>query len=154
MTLPHEDQAADPQRDIVSARSFDAPRERVFEAFCDPSLLARWWGPKGFTNTIHELDVRRGGNWRSVLHAPDGRDFANQSVFVEVVRPERIVFRHLSDDHPYELTIVLEKEDGGTRMTWRMRHETAEACARVRPFVVPANEENFDRLAQVLAGIQ
>lgn len=153
MTLPHADRDADPRRDIVSARFFDAPRERVFEAFCDPSLVARWWGPKGFANTIHELDVRPGGNWRSVLHAPDGRDFANHSVFVEVVRPERIVFRHISDEHPYEMTIALEERDGGTRMTWRMRHETPEACARVKPFVVPANEENFDRLGEVLAGM-
>jgi len=153
MTLPRADRDADPQRDIVSVRFFDAPRERVFEAFRDPSLLARWWGPKGFANTIHELDVRPGGNWRSVLHAPDGRDFANHSAFIEVVRPERIVFRHVSDEHPYEMTIALEERDGGTRMTWRMRHETAEACARVRPFVLPANEENFDRLAEVLAGM-
>ena len=83
MALSQADRDADPQRDIVSARFFDAPREQVFEAFCDPSLLARWWGPKGFTNTIYELDVRRGGHWRSVLHAPDGRDFANHSVFVQ-----------------------------------------------------------------------
>ena len=154
MTLLHADRDADPELDIVSTRFFEAPRERVFEAFCDPSLLARWWGPKGFTNTIHELDVRRGGHWRSVLHAPDGRDFANHGVFVEVLRPERIVFRHLSDVHPYELTIALEERDGGTRMTWRMRHETAKVCASVRPFVVPGNEENFDRLTQLLAGMQ
>jgi uncharacterized protein YndB with AHSA1/START domain len=151
MTQPDEGHGIDPRRDIVSTRSFDAPRERVFEAFCDPLLLARWWGPKGFTNTIHELDVRHGGHWRSVLHAPDGRDFANHSVFVEVVKPERIVFRHVSDEHPYEMMIALEEWDGGSRMTWQMQHETAEACARVRAFVVPANEENFDRLAEVLA---
>ena len=94
MPLRHEGRDADPQRDIVSGRFFAASRERVFEALCDPLLLARWWGPKGFANTIHELDVRPGGNWRSVLHAPDGRDFANHSVFVEVVRPERIVPVH------------------------------------------------------------
>jgi uncharacterized protein YndB with AHSA1/START domain len=154
MPLPRAERAADPAREIVSARLLDAPRARVFEAFCDPALLARWWGPKGFANTIHELEVRAGGHWRSVLHAPDGTDFANHSVFLEVVRPERIVFRHVSDAHPYELTITLEERDGGTRMTWQMRHETAEACARVRPFVVPANEENFDRLAAVLAGMR
>ncbi|HYD42160.1 MAG TPA: SRPBCC family protein [Anaeromyxobacter sp.] len=152
MTFPHPERDADPERDIVSARFLDAPRERVFEAFCDPAVLARWWGPKGFANTIHELDVRAGGHWRSILHAPDGRDFANHSVFVEVVRPERLVFRHVSVEHPYELTITLDERDGGSLMTWRMRHEIAEACARVRRFVVPANEENFDRLAAVLAG--
>jgi uncharacterized protein YndB with AHSA1/START domain len=143
---------SDPTRDLVSARSFAAPRARVFEAFTDPRLLARWWGPRGFTNTIHALDVRPGGEWRSVLHGPDGRDFPNHAVFVEVAPPERLVFRHVSEVHPYQLTVVLEEEGAGTRMTWTMHHETAEACARVRPFVLQGNEENFDRLAEVLAG--
>lgn len=142
----------DPALDIVSARWLAAPRARVFEAFRDARLLARWWGPKDFSNTIEELEVRPGGVWRSVLHAPDGTTFPNLGRFVEVEPPARLVFRHLSDVHPYELTVTLEDEAGGTRMTWTMRHETAETCARVRPFVVPGNEENFDRLAELLAG--
>lgn len=138
-------------RDIVSTRWLDAPRERVFEAFADPARLARWWGPKGFTNTIHEFDLRPGGVWRSVLHAPDGTDHPNESVFVEVVVPRRVVLRHVSG-HRFELTIALDEEGRGTRVTWRMHHETAEECARVRPFVVDGNEQNFDRLAAELAG--
>jgi uncharacterized protein YndB with AHSA1/START domain len=85
------------------------------------------------------------------MHGPDGADYPNESVFVDVVEPERIVFRHVSVEHPYELTISLEEQGGATRVTWRMRHETASECARVRPFVLEGNEQNFDRLAAELA---
>jgi uncharacterized protein YndB with AHSA1/START domain len=149
MTTPF---AIDPLRDLVCARWLEAPRGTVFDACCAPSLLARWWGPRGFTSTIHQLDVRPGGDWRITLHAPDGRAFALHYLVVEVVAPERLVLRHLSDAHPYELTITLEERGAGTQVTWRMRHESAELCARVRPVVAPANEENLDRLAEVLDG--
>jgi uncharacterized protein YndB with AHSA1/START domain len=152
MSFRKDDRDVDlPGREIISARTFDAPRERVFEAFSDPSRLARWWGPHGFTSTVHELDLRRGGAWRFTMHGPDGADYPSDSVFVEVVKPERIVFRHLSADHPYEMTISLDEQGGGTRVTWRMRHATASECARVRPFVAEGNEQNFDRLAAELA---
>jgi uncharacterized protein YndB with AHSA1/START domain len=152
MTSDDGDRGGDlSDREIVSSRTFDAPRERVFEAFGDPSRLARWWGPHGFTNVIHDFDLKPGGTWRSTMRGPDGADHPNESVFVEVVKPERIVFRHLSADHPYEMVISLEEQGGGTRVTWRMRHATANECARVRPYVAEANEQNFDRLAAELA---
>jgi uncharacterized protein YndB with AHSA1/START domain len=137
-------------REIVSARSFAAPRERVFDAFSDPARLARWWGPEGFTSTFHEFDFRPGGRWRFLMRGPDGAEYPNESVFVEVARPERIVLRHLGE-HRYELEITLEDVGGRTRAGWRMRHETAAECAKVKPFVVAANEQNFDRLAAELA---
>ena len=62
----------------------------MFDAFADPNRLTRWWGPKGFTSTFHEFDLRPGGVWRFVLHGPNGADYQNESVFVEVVKPERI----------------------------------------------------------------
>lgn len=137
-------------REIVSTRTFAVPRERVFEAFHDPVRLARWWGPRGFRNTFEVFDPRPGGAWRSVLHGPDGVDYPNESVFLAVEAPARIVLRHVSGDHPFELTITLDEEGGGTRVTWRMRHDTAEHCAKVRSIVTRANEENFDRLAAEL----
>ncbi len=95
------EQKADPAgalnaREIVSTRILDAPRERVFKAFADPDHLMHWWGPKGFSNTFHEFDFRPGGTWRFVMHGPDGIDYQNKSVFVEIVMPERIVFAHVS----------------------------------------------------------
>jgi uncharacterized protein YndB with AHSA1/START domain len=138
-------------RDVVSSRTFAAPRERVFAAFVEPARLTRWWGPDGFTNDLHAFDPRPGGIWRSTMRAPDGAAYPSESVFVEVVPPERIVFRHLSAEHPFEMTITLDDRGDGTLVTWRMRHATAEECDRVRPFVVAGNEQNFDRLARELA---
>lgn len=60
-------------REVVNSRMFNAPAENVFKAFSDPGLLKKWWGPKGFSNTIHEFDMRLGGIWRYV--GPNGVDY-------------------------------------------------------------------------------
>jgi len=79
-------------REIVISRVFDAPRELVWEAWTNPQHVAQWWGPVGFTTTIEEMDVRPGGVWKQVMHGPDGTNYPNQSIFSEVVKPERIVY--------------------------------------------------------------
>lgn len=140
-------------REVVSVRRLNAPRERVFAAWTDPAQLARWWGPKGFRNTFHEFDPRPGGIWRFVMHAPNGIDFPNRSVFVEISRPERIVFEHLEPVHKFLATADFAEKDGKTEVVFRMVFETAEECARVKPFVAEANEQNFDRLEALLAEI-
>ncbi|MBV9773714.1 MAG: SRPBCC family protein [Gemmatimonadetes bacterium] len=140
-------------REIVSTRVFDAPRERVFRAFSDPDVLARWWGPEGFTSTFHEFDLRPGGAWRFVMHAPDGTDYPNANDFVEVVAPERIVFRHEQPVHGFRMTMTFADEGGATRLTWRMRFDSAEEFERVGSFVAGANEQNLDRLGAQLAAL-
>ncbi len=140
----------DPAREIVSSRVIDVPRERVFKAFTDPACLAKWWGPSGFTNTFETCDIRPGGAWRFVMHGPDGKYYPNESVFREVVAPERIVIEHLSTPR-FTLTATLAEEAGKTRLTWRGLFESAAVCAAVRVFAVPANEQNFDRLQAELA---
>ena len=142
--------AADP-REVATSRLLPYPAEAVFSAFADPQRLARWWGPEGFTNTIQEFDFRPGGRWRVVMHAPNGADFANESEFVELDSPRRIVFRHLEPVHAFVMTLTLRPEAGGTRLGWSMCFDQAEEAARVRPFVVVANEQNLDRLEQELA---
>jgi uncharacterized protein YndB with AHSA1/START domain len=140
----------DAERDVVNQRVIGAPRQKVFRAFSDPQLLATWWGPNGFTNTIHEFDLRPGGKWRLTMHGPNGVDYENESVFREVVAPDRVVFMHLEPVHRFEMTMNFEERSGQTALTWRMRFETAEECAKVRPFIEAANEQNFDRLAECL----
>jgi uncharacterized protein YndB with AHSA1/START domain len=140
----------DHDREIVSSRLFDAPRERVFRAWSDPELLARWWGPKGFTNTFHEFDFRPDGHWRFTMHAPNGGNFANENVFDEITPPERITFRHISPP-VFAVTATFTEQGAQTLLTYRMLFPTAEACAKVKSFAPAANEENFDRLAAVLA---
>ncbi len=146
---PKPRSASPSDREIATSRLLDAPRERVFEAFRDPERLARWWGPKGFTNTFHEFDLRPGGAWRFVMHGPDGANYKNESVFVEVVEPERIVFDHLSG-HRFTMTITLGERAGRTEIGWRMLFATAAECARVKTFAGDANEQNLDRLEAVL----
>jgi uncharacterized protein YndB with AHSA1/START domain len=137
-------------REIVTSRVLDAPRERVFAAWTDPGRLARWWGPSGFTNTFHEIDIRPGGRWRFVMHGPDGADYKNESVFIEVAKPDRIVLDHVSGPR-FRLTATFVEHAERTLLTWRMVFETAALCAKVKVYAVPANEQNLDRLAAEIA---
>jgi uncharacterized protein YndB with AHSA1/START domain len=82
------------ERGIVLTRVFDAPRELVWDAWTDPKKIVQWWGPRGFTTTIREMDLRPGGIWRHTMHGPDGTDYPNKSKFIEVVKPERISYSH------------------------------------------------------------
>ena len=141
------DPASEPlsTRQIVTTRVVDALRERVFRAWTDPERLARWWGPRGFTNTFQEFDLRPGGTWRFVMRGPNGAEFQNLSVFVEIAPPERIVFQHVSPPE-FQVTATFAEESGKTRVTFQMLFETAAACGKVEGFAPEANEQNFDRL--------
>ena len=140
---------AEPE-EIVSVRVIDAPREKVFKAFSDPTHLASWWGPSGFRNTFEDFDFRPGGIWRFTMHAADGTDYPNRSVFLDIQEPSRIVFEHESP-HVFRMNISLRDEGGRTRLEWRMRFESAAERDRVAGVAVSANEQNFDRLEAELA---
>lgn len=102
-------------RELVFTRVLDAPRELVFSAFTDAANIGRWWGPNGFRTTTHEMDVRPGGIWRFTMHGPDGTDYPNRVEYLEVVRPERLIYKHGSDQHDperFQGFITLEEEDG------------------------------------------
>jgi uncharacterized protein YndB with AHSA1/START domain len=77
-------------RELVISRLINAPRERVYEAWT--TQLPRWWGPHGMTTPVCEMDLRPGGQFRTVMRAPDGTEYPTRGVFLEVVAPERIVF--------------------------------------------------------------
>ena len=139
-----------PDREYVCSRMFDFPRERVFRAFSDPEQLAKWWGPDGFTNTILKFDFRVGGDWHLTMHGPDGTDYRNESVFVEINEPERIVFDHLRTMHRFLMTMTYVEFDGKTRLTWRQRFESPQEWELVKAFVPAANEQNFERLEEHL----
>ena len=133
-------------RELRTSRTIGSPRERVFRAFADPAELAGWWGPKGFTNTFHEFDLRKGGSWRFTMHGPDGRNYSNESVFVEVEPPKRVLLRHLSAPR-FEMTITFAEQGEGTVVGWRQVFETAAERERIGKYAVEANEQNLDRLA-------
>ena len=138
-------------RAIINVRVFNVSRDTVFNAWADPMLLAQWWGPAGFTNTFHEFEFKPGGTWKFTMHAPDGNNFHNTSVFEQIVKPERIVFQHLLPMHKFQLTATFEDVDGRTKLTFHQLFETVEECERIRPFVTEANEQNLDGLQHVIS---
>lgn len=117
-------------REIVLTREFDAPRELVWRAWTEPEHLAQWFGPNGFTTTIHSMDVRPGGVSRYTMHGPDGTDYPNRVVYREVVKPERLVYMLGDDvdDDPgaFHVTVDFTEENGRTRLRQRMLFPTAE----------------------------
>ena len=143
-------------REIAATRVFDAPRELVFRMWTDPEHVAQWWGPRGFTNTIHEMDVRPGGVWRFVMHGPDGADYPNRIVFLTVEPPERLVYRHSSDQHPepdaFEVTVTFEAEGERTRVGVRMVFASPAERDRVAGYGAGEGlHQTLERLAEHLA---
>lgn len=123
-------------RELVITREFDAPRALVFDAWTDAKHLAKWWGPNGFTTTTHTIDVRPGGQWRFVMHGPDGRDYQNLITYLEILRPERLVYQHGGDaadveDVRFQTTVTFEAVGAKTRVTLRMVFPSAEERDRV-----------------------
>ena len=116
-------------REITSTRVFDAPRELVFKMWTERHHMEQWWGPNGFTTTTHQIEVKPGGVWRFIMHGPDGRDYHNLVVFTEVVKPERLVYRHAgekgTEDVKFHVTVNFEPQGRKTLLTMRLVFATA-----------------------------
>ena len=136
---------------ISSFRLLNIRRDEVWRAFEEPEHLAKWWGPKGFTNTFKRFEFKNGGIWHFTMHGPGGKDFPNVSVFEEIVKHEKIVFTHLETMHTFKATITFEDLGDKTKINWIMEFETEEEYEKVKHFVLQANEQNFDRLEAELA---
>ncbi len=134
-----------------TSREIAASPDDIFVAFSNPERLARWWGPAGFTNTFHVCEFETGGRWLYTMHSPNGGNPENESVF-ELVEPRRkVVIRHTSLPI-YRLTIdLISTAAAGTVVSWSQEFDDAEVARRIEKIVVPANEQNLDRLtAEVL----
>jgi len=134
-----------------TSRVIPAPPSSVFAAFKDSARLAVWWGPAGFTNTFKVCEFKPGGKWSYVMHGPGGKNYPNESVFRDIEPSRKIVIQHVSQPR-YLLTISLEPTDsGGTLVRWEQEFENPKVASGVEHIVVPANEQNLDRLsAEVL----
>ncbi len=140
-------------REIFSSRVLNAPAEIVYQAFANPAHLKNWWGPEGFTNTIHEFDLKPGGNWKLTMHGPEKGNYENSSVFKTVIPNKLVSWKRISQPL-FDMEIAFEKlEDTKTQISFRMIFETVEECDKIRKFAVPKNEENFDRLEREIQNI-
>ncbi len=132
-----------------TSRKIPAAVEQVFAAISDSQRLARWWGPAGFTNTFSVCEFKAGGRWSFVMHGPDGHNYPNESVFADIEAPRKVVIQHIVEPK-FRLTILLAPAGGkgsGTLVYWSQVFESAEVASRIEHIVVPANEENLDRLS-------
>lgn len=145
------------EREIVLSRLLDAPRDLVWQAWTDPAQVVRWWGPQGFTTTTREMDVRPGGVWRFVMHGPDGRDYLNRIVFDEVVKPERLSYRHAGEGADegvqFATTVTFAERGRRTELTLRMVFSSAADRDRViRDYgAIEGGKQTLARLARYLA---
>lgn len=143
-------------REIVLTRILNAPRDLVFDVWTDPQHIAQWWGPNGFTNTIHEMNVRPGGIWRFIMHGPDGTDYPNKIVYEKVERPSLIAYLHGddSDDEAamFRASASFEEEEGKTKVTLRLLFPSAEARNKMVEFgAVEGGQQTLGRLEQYLS---
>lgn len=155
MTRPTTDAALTGEREITLTRTFDAPRELVFEAWSKPEHLPRWMCPRDFTITTHEIDVREGGIWRYLMHGPDGTDYGNRIHWLEIAPPERLVFWHgddLDDDpNAFHVTVTLSDIGGRTEIAMRMVFPTAEQRDEAVGFgAVELGYTTLDKLADLI----
>jgi uncharacterized protein YndB with AHSA1/START domain len=138
------------QRQIVLSRVVEAPADVVFRAFTDPDHVVHWWGPFGFTNTIHEMDIRPGGIWRLTMHGPDGTDYPNLSQFTDVTPGRRLAFSHGSGraaDPSFDAEITFAQEAGGTHVTLCQTHPTAEQAREIGKYAIEGGHQTLTRLA-------
>lgn len=126
------------ERELVLTRVINGPRQKVYAAWTTPELLKQWFTPKPWSTPIAELDVRPGGSNYIVMRSPDGAEFPNRGVYLEVVPNERLVLTDayteawVPAESPF-MTAILTFEDAGpgkTLYTARVRHWTAADCEK------------------------
>ena len=142
------------EKELALTRVFDAPRELVFKVWTDPKHVAQWWGPRGFTNPVCELDLRPRGAILIHMRSPDGIVYPMTGVFQEVVPPERLVFTSAaldSDGNPmFEVltTVTFAEEGGKTKQILRAR--VIKKTAQAAPYLAGMEQgwtQSLERLA-------
>jgi uncharacterized protein YndB with AHSA1/START domain len=119
-------------RELSLTRLINAPREKVYRAWTEPELLKQWFAPLPWTTPHAELNVRTGGGNVIVMRGPDGQEFPNRGIYLEVVKNERLVFTDAYTESwepsqkPF-MTVILtfEEHEAKTKYTARVRHWTA-----------------------------
>lgn len=137
-------------REMQISRLCKAPIRLLWELWSNPEHLAKWWGPNGFTNTIHEMNFQEGGEWRMTMHGPDGTNYPNRSIFREILPFQKIVFEHFNPH--FFTTVIFEEQGNETMIHWTGVFDSAEML----DIIVKAHKadeglkQNLDRLEQYL----
>jgi uncharacterized protein YndB with AHSA1/START domain len=154
------------QAGLVISRILDAPPSLVFRSWTNPKYLVSWWGPKGFTAPLCNIDLRIGGKYHFCMRSPEGKDYYSTGVYREIVNPRRIVCTDsfadekgnvvpathygMGGDFPLEMlvTVTFEEIEGKTKMT--LKHDGLPA-GTMSEMTKTGWNESFDKLAESLA---
>lgn len=152
------------KHELVITRTFNAPRELVWQAWTDPKQIVKWWGPKNFTAPVAKIDLRVGGKYLCCMRSPAGQDIWSTGTYREVVPPQRLVCTDsfadsdgnvvpgshygMGEEFPLEMlvTITFEELDGKTKMT--LKHVGLPES--MSDMTGTGWNESFDKLAQIL----
>jgi len=138
-------------REMKMTRTVKAPIDLVWKVWTEPEFIAQWWGPNNHTTTIHQMDFREGGAWELTLHNQvNGQNYANRSIFKEIIPLKKIVFEHFNPH--FIATILFEDKGEETQIEWNSLFDTEEMLATVIN-VFNAKEgqaQNFERLEKYL----
>ncbi|HSM55994.1 MAG TPA: SRPBCC domain-containing protein [Candidatus Sulfomarinibacteraceae bacterium] len=164
MTVQNKVTVERDDRVLILERIFEAPRELVFTSFSDCEHLEHWWGPKGWTLPVCEMDFRPGGRWHYCMRGPDGEESWGLTVYREIVAPERLVYTdsfsdeegNIVDGMPTMLITVefAEYEDNRTKLTSRTEFASVEELESVVEMgAIEGISETWDRLDDYLATV-
>ena len=139
-------------RELTITRLLNAPIELVWQVFTEPEHIKNFWGPSGYTNTITKMDVKVGGEWAFIMHGPDGTDYENKHIYLEIKKPVRLVMQHATTPK-FITAITLKAEGKKTLLHWSGVFESAEQLEQILNTVKEAKnglKENVDKLETYL----
>jgi uncharacterized protein YndB with AHSA1/START domain len=144
------------EREIHIEREFDAPRDRVFALWTDPELIPQWWGPRGTTAEVVEMDVRTGGDWRFIAHNSDGSQTGFRGTFRDVTPPERIAQTFEWDGMPGYVSVdsaeFIDLGDGRTKLVvTSLFHTNEERDGMLGSGMEGGMNETYQRFDELLA---
>ena len=167
MTNNHQSQEHNTGSVVLIERVFDAPLERLWQAWSDPQQFMRWWGVRAFTTPVAEIDFRLGGKYLYCMRAPDGQDIWGTGVYREIVDRQRIVFSDsfadaqgnpvpgdyygMGNDFPDDLEISVTLEDIGNGRTRQTLEHIGMPAGELAEMTTASWNESFDKLAELLS---
>lgn len=144
---------------LIYTRILPAPRELVWKVWTNPDHITHWWGPRGFSTTTKEMNLRKGGYWKFTMHGPDGRDYLNKVQYLEVVPPEKLVYQHADDGEAepvsFHVTVTLETQGDHTKLTMRQVFASREELERLnRDYgAIEGGKQTLTRLGEYLQNL-
>ena len=147
--MPQNKNANDNEKLVIN-RTYNAPLDLVWKAWAEPELARKWWGPRGFTAPVVELDERPGGKWRALMIGPDGTEYWQHGVYREIVPKKRIVYTFIWDREPdHEMLITVDFSGEGDKSEVNFQ-QTGFRSGAERDGHKGGWTESFDRLGEYL----